>query len=158
VAKLIYSAISSLDGYVADEEGNFDWAAPDEEVHQFFNDHERGVGTHLYGRRMYETMVYWETAHKRGSAQALNGQPYVAAVLRLLKRLAVRPRSAVVDQPTSSDCWAWMRWYRRMSCVRASGSSRVSGSILPRDSGTGTSTPSSLQMASSTFLVSSRSA
>ena len=63
MAKLIYSAITSLDGYVADEDGNFDWAAPDEEVHAFVNDLERAVGTYLYGRRMYETMVYWETAH-----------------------------------------------------------------------------------------------
>ncbi len=63
MAKLIYSAITSLDGYVADEDGNFDWAAPDEELHTFFNDLERPVGTYLYGRRMYEVMVYWETAH-----------------------------------------------------------------------------------------------
>jgi dihydrofolate reductase len=63
MAKLIYSAIASLDGYVADEEGTFDWAAPDEEVHTFVNDLERPVGTYLYGRRMYEVMVYWETAH-----------------------------------------------------------------------------------------------
>ena len=63
MAQLIYSAITSLDGYIADEEGNFDWAMPDEEVHTFINDLERPVGTHLYGRRMYETMVYWETAH-----------------------------------------------------------------------------------------------
>jgi dihydrofolate reductase len=63
MAKLIYSAISSLDGYIADEEGNFDWAAPDEEVHTFSNDLERKVGTHLYGRRMYEVMVAWESAH-----------------------------------------------------------------------------------------------
>lgn len=63
MAKLIYSAIASLDGYVADEEGNFDWAAPDEEVHRFVNELERPVGTYLYGRRMYETMVYWETAY-----------------------------------------------------------------------------------------------
>jgi dihydrofolate reductase len=61
VAKLIYSAISSLDGYVADEDGNFDWAVPDEEVHAFINDLDRPVGTYLYGRRMYETMVGWET-------------------------------------------------------------------------------------------------
>jgi dihydrofolate reductase len=61
MAKLIYSAITSLDGYVADEDGNFDWAAPDEEVHSFVNDLERPVGTYLYGRRMYEVMVAWET-------------------------------------------------------------------------------------------------
>ena len=63
MAKLIYSAITSLDGYVADEDGNFDWAAPDEEVHSFVNDLERQVGTYLYGRRMYEVMVSWETMH-----------------------------------------------------------------------------------------------
>jgi dihydrofolate reductase len=63
VANLIYSTISSLDGYVADEDGNFDWAAPDEDVHTFVNDLERKVGTYLYGRRMYEVMRYWETAH-----------------------------------------------------------------------------------------------
>ncbi len=63
MAKLIYSAITSLDGYIADENGNFDWAAPDEEVHAFVNGLERQVGTYLYGRRMYEVMVAWETAH-----------------------------------------------------------------------------------------------
>jgi dihydrofolate reductase len=62
MAKLIYSAIQSLDGYVADEDGNFDWAVPDEEVHTFVNDLEQPVGTYLYGRRMYEVMVGWETA------------------------------------------------------------------------------------------------
>ena len=62
MAKLIYSAISSLDGYVADSEGNFDWSAPDEQVHFFVNDLERPIGTHLYGRRMYEVMRYWEAA------------------------------------------------------------------------------------------------
>jgi dihydrofolate reductase len=60
MAKLIYSAIMSLDGYIADEHGNFDWAEPDEEVHAFINDLERPVGTYLYGRRMYETMAVWE--------------------------------------------------------------------------------------------------
>jgi dihydrofolate reductase len=58
---LIYSAIASLDGYTADEDGQFDWSAPDEEVHAFINDLERPVGTYLYGRRMYETMTAWET-------------------------------------------------------------------------------------------------
>ena len=58
---LIYSMIASLDGYVADADGKFDWAAPDEEVHAFINDLQRGIGTHLYGRRMYEVLRYWET-------------------------------------------------------------------------------------------------
>jgi dihydrofolate reductase len=61
MAKLMYAAITSLDGYVADEDGNFDWAEPDEEVHSFVNDLERPVGTHLYGRRLYEVLVAWET-------------------------------------------------------------------------------------------------
>src|SRR5215216_2588009 len=61
MARLIYSAITSLDGYVEDQEGKFDWAAPDDEVHAFVNDLERSVGTFLYGRRMYETMVFWES-------------------------------------------------------------------------------------------------
>ena len=61
MANLIYSAIASLDGYVADEDGNFDWAEPDEEVHAFVNDLERPIGTYLYGRRMYEVMRAWET-------------------------------------------------------------------------------------------------
>ena len=60
MAKLIYAAITSLDGYVADEDGKFNWSVPDEEVHAFVNDLERSVGTHLYGRRMYEVMVAWE--------------------------------------------------------------------------------------------------
>ncbi len=62
VAKLVYSAIASLDGYVEDADGRFDWAMPDDELHAFLNQLERPIGTHLYGRRMYETMVYWETA------------------------------------------------------------------------------------------------
>jgi dihydrofolate reductase len=61
MAKLIYSAITSLDGYIEDAEGKFDWAEPDEEVHAFVNELERPVGTYLYGRRMYETMVFWES-------------------------------------------------------------------------------------------------
>lgn len=66
MARLIYSAITSLDGYVEDQHGEFGWAAPDEEVHAFVNDLERPIGTYLYGRRMYETMVYWETVSTGG--------------------------------------------------------------------------------------------
>jgi dihydrofolate reductase len=61
MARLIYSSVMSLDGYIADERGNFDWAAPDEEVHAFVNELERPVGTYLYGRRMYQVMAVWET-------------------------------------------------------------------------------------------------
>jgi dihydrofolate reductase len=61
MAKLIYAALTSLDGYVADEDGNFDWAEPDEDVHTAVNDVMRPAGTHLYGRRMYEVLVAWET-------------------------------------------------------------------------------------------------
>ena len=61
MGRLIYAAIASLDGYVVDADGSFDWAAPDEEVHAFVNDQEREIGTYLYGRRMYEVMLAWET-------------------------------------------------------------------------------------------------
>jgi dihydrofolate reductase len=61
MAHLIYATLMSLDGYIEDAKGDFDWAAPDEEVHRFINDLERPVGTHLYGRRMYETLKVWET-------------------------------------------------------------------------------------------------
>lgn len=61
MARLIYSAIMSLDGYIEDRDGRFDWAMPDEEVHRFINDLERAAGTYLYGRRMYATMAGWET-------------------------------------------------------------------------------------------------
>jgi dihydrofolate reductase len=62
MAKLIYSAIASADGYVEDAAGSFDWAAPDDELLSFVNDLERPVGTYLFGRRMYQTLLYWETA------------------------------------------------------------------------------------------------
>ena len=71
MAKLIYSAIASLDGYIEDEHGKFDWAEPDEEVHAFVNELERPVGTYLYGRRMYETMVVL------GDRSRVAGQPSV---------------------------------------------------------------------------------
>ena len=61
MGKLIYSTLTSLDGYIADQDGNFDWAEPDQEVHAFINELEGPVGTYLYGRRMYEVMVAWET-------------------------------------------------------------------------------------------------
>jgi dihydrofolate reductase len=69
-ARLTYLMLASLDGYVADVEGKFDWAEPDEEVHTFVNDLVRSSGTYLYGRRMYELMVYWETAHTHADQPA----------------------------------------------------------------------------------------
>ena len=71
MAKLIYSAIISLDGYVEDTDGKFEWAAPDEEVHAFVNDLERPIATYLYGRRMYDTMAFWETAGTRREEPAV---------------------------------------------------------------------------------------
>jgi len=65
MARLLYMAITSLDGYVADDKGNYDWGMPDDEVFSFVNDFERPVGTYLYGRQLYEEMVGWETAHTR---------------------------------------------------------------------------------------------
>ena len=67
MAKLIYAAIASLDGYIEDERGKFDWAEPDEEVHAFINESERAIATYLYGRRMYETMAGWETDPSLGA-------------------------------------------------------------------------------------------
>jgi dihydrofolate reductase len=78
MGKLIYTAITSLDGYVADADGKFDWGEPDEEVHSFVNDLERAVGTYLYGRRLYEVMVAWD------DAEAFSDQPpYMQEFARL---------------------------------------------------------------------------
>jgi dihydrofolate reductase len=71
MARLIYSAIASLDGFVADRDGNFEWAMPDEDVHAFVNEIERPVGTYLYGRRTYETMAVWETLSLTGEPQVM---------------------------------------------------------------------------------------
>ena len=98
MAKLIYSALASLDGYVADQDGKFDWAAPDEEVHSFVNDLERGVGTYLFGRRMYEVMRYWEAADAGGGGQPPYMQDY-AAIWQ-----AVRERKDVIDRTHCTRC------------------------------------------------------
>ena len=69
MGKLVYAMITSVDGYVSDADGNFGWGAPEQESHEFIREQYRSVGTYLYGRRMYETMVYWETAHEEPSAE-----------------------------------------------------------------------------------------
>jgi dihydrofolate reductase len=66
MGKLVYAAITSLDGYTNDASGRFDWSAPDEEVHSFVNELERPLGTYLYGRRMYDVMQYWATEDADG--------------------------------------------------------------------------------------------
>jgi dihydrofolate reductase len=78
MGNLIYSAITSLDGYVADADSKFDWGEPDEEVHSFFNTLERPVGTYLYGRRLYEVMVVWDDA-----AAFSDQPPYIQDFARL---------------------------------------------------------------------------
>jgi dihydrofolate reductase len=72
--RLIYTATTSLDGYVADEKGNFDWTAPDDDVFAFISEREEPIGTYLYGRRMYETMRFWE----RGGEGADDSQAFAA--------------------------------------------------------------------------------
>jgi dihydrofolate reductase len=97
VARLIYSAIASLDGYVADEDGNFDWAAPDEEVHAFVNELERPIGTYLYGRRMYEVMTYWETAGSAADEHAVARD--FAEIWRAADKVVY---SRTLEQPSSA--------------------------------------------------------
>jgi len=97
MASLIYSAIASLDGYVEDKQGEFGWAAPDEEVFAAVNDLERPIGTHLYGRRMYETMVFWETA------PAGAGQPAVTRDFAEIWRVAEKVVYSRTLQAPSSE-------------------------------------------------------
>jgi dihydrofolate reductase len=97
MAKLIYSALASLDGYVEDKQGRFDWAAPDEEVHGFVNDLERPVGTYLYGRRLYETMRYWETVSISGDQHAV-ARDY-AGIWRAAEKIVY---SRTLQQPSSA--------------------------------------------------------
>ena len=83
MAKLIYSAIMSLDGYIADQDGIFDWAAPDEELHTFVNILQRPVGTYLFGRRMYEVMAVWDTLETHNEPPpSRNSRTYGAPLIR----------------------------------------------------------------------------
>lgn len=97
MAKLIYLAIASLDGYVEDAAGKFDWSAPDEEVHAFVNGLERAIGTHLYGRRMYETMVFWETAGQGGDEPTVYSE--YAEIWRSAEKVVY---SRTLAQPSSA--------------------------------------------------------
>jgi len=102
MAKLIYSVIASLDGYVEDEQGKFDWAAPNDEVLAFVNDLERPIGTCLYGRRMYETMVYWETAGTDALQSAMErdfAEIWRAAEKIVFSRTGTRRRVPAAPRP-----------------------------------------------------------
>jgi dihydrofolate reductase len=96
VAPLVYAAIASLDGYVADAAGDFSWGQPDEEVHIAINELERGVGTYLYGRRMYEVLVAWETMATDGEPEAFRDYAEIwrAAEKVVYSRTLERPASA----------------------------------------------------------------
>jgi hypothetical protein len=101
MARLIYSAIASLDGYVEDEQGRFDWAAPDDEVLAAVNDLERPIGTYLYGRRMYETMAYWETA-STGADQSAGGRDF-AELWRVAEKVVYSPDASDADHHKGTD-------------------------------------------------------
>ncbi len=94
---LIYSAIASLDGYVADESGSFDWAQPDEPVHSFINSRERSVGTYLLGRRMYEVMSWWETTD-----DAVDLPPYIEEFAEIWRAADKVVYSSTLSQPSTS--------------------------------------------------------
>ena len=101
MAKLVYTAITSLDLFVEDEDGGFDWAAPDEEVHAFVNDGERPIGTYLLGRRMYETMVYWETVDTTGEPEVVRDY---ADIWRAASKIVFsRTLQAVASQQTTIE-------------------------------------------------------
>jgi dihydrofolate reductase len=96
MGKLIYSGIASLDGYVADRDGNFDWSAPDEEVHGFINDLERDVGTYLFGRRMYEVMSAWESWDTSGEP------PVIQDFANIWQRVDKIVYSTSLETPTTA--------------------------------------------------------
>lgn len=94
--KLIYSVITSLDGYFEDAEGNIDWGAPDEDMHAFVNDLVRPIGVYLYGRRVYETMVFWETVPTEGEPAPIRD---FAAIWRAAEKIVY---SRTLQTPSSA--------------------------------------------------------
>ncbi|WP_034264679.1 dihydrofolate reductase family protein [Actinospica robiniae] len=109
MAKLIYTAIASLDGYVEDEEGGFVWAAPDDEVHEYVNELERSVGTYLYGRRMYETMMVWDAVSGEDEQSPTTGE--YARIWRAAEKIV----------------------FSRTLAAPASGNTRIAGEFDPLD-------------------------
>ena len=94
MARLVYAAIASLDGYVADEAGRWDWSMPDAEVHAAVNDLTRSAGTHLYGRRMYDVLVAWETIEDDAPEIRDYAELWRAADKVVYSRTLTEPRSA----------------------------------------------------------------
>jgi dihydrofolate reductase len=113
MARLIYSAIASADGYVEDAAGSFGWAVPDEELHCFVNDLERPVGTYLYGRRMYQTMLYWETVltvpGQPPSVRGFTGIWQAAEKIVFSKTLQTVPGARTGSNRTSIPTWSRRR-------------------------------------------------
>jgi dihydrofolate reductase len=96
MGRLVYSQICSLDGYIADADGKFDWAEPDEEVHAFVNDLERPVGTSLYGRRMYETLAVWQSIGGADQPEVVNDY---AEIWRAADKVVYSTTLAAVSTP-----------------------------------------------------------
>lgn len=94
MGRLIYTANTSLDGYVADRSGSFAWSAPDAAVHAFINDLVRPVTTHLYGRRMYDVMIAWETIDEAAPEMQDFAASWRAADKIVYSRRGAAPRSA----------------------------------------------------------------
>ena len=97
MGKLIYGFNTSLDGYIEDANGSFDWSEPDEEVHRFWGEFERSTGINLYGRRLYEMMQYWETAHEQPNHSA-----YELEFARIWQASEKIVYSTTLDAPTTA--------------------------------------------------------
>lgn len=97
MGRLIYTMLASLDGYIEDPAGSFDWAEPDEEVHRFVNELERSVGTHLYGRRMYEVMRAWETLDQEPGAE-----PYIVEFAKIWQGADKVVYSSSLEAPSTA--------------------------------------------------------
>ena len=156
MAKLIYLTLASLDGYVADKDGTFGWAEPDEEVHAFVNDLARPVGTYLYGRGMYETLVFWERPPDLATQP-----PFVQDFAEIWQRADKIVYSRTLQAVTSARTLI-----EQSSTLRRSGSSRRKPALIsawavprsrPRRSRLGSSTSTSCSSCPSWWEADKRS-
>lgn len=125
---LTYGVLCSLDGYVEDADGRFDWAEPDEEVHAFVNEQERGVATYLYGRRLYETMKYWQTAGSDPAEPAVASE--YAEVWRAADKVVFSTSMLDVDTPRTRLVRSFDAEEVRRLKERSSGELTVGGPTL----------------------------